>query len=179
MKKSVWIFGLIMGTLLCVNLLYVMRLFYSGEDFESNDFAGYTVQVVIFSLIFFGVRNYRNKDLGGAISFGKAFKAGALVAVVGCTLYVVVWLFYYYMFAPDFLDRYIPHALKETSRSGGDVETMQAQLESLREMYRNPLMIVVITYLEVLPVALIVALASALLLRKKPAGESHGQSAAR
>lgn len=167
MKRTVLIFGLILGTILCLNMVYMVHLCYTNPDFKSNDIAGYTVMVVIFSMIFFGVRNYRNKQLNGPITFGKAFKTGALIAFVGSTMYVVVWLFYYYLFVPDFLDKYIPHVLKEAAQNGADLAAKTQEMESFREMYKNPLFVIIITYLEVLPIGLIVALVSALILKRK------------
>lgn len=165
MKKNVLIFGLIIGTILCVNMIYMVNQLYINPDFKGNDVAGYAAMVVVFSLIFFGVRNYRNKYLGGLISFGKAFKTAALIALVGATMYVVVWLFYYYLFVPDFLDQYISYVLKEVPAA--DLTEKTREMENLRTMYKNPILVILITYMEVLPVGLIVALVSALILKKK------------
>lgn len=166
MKKNVLIFGLILGTILCINMIVVINMMYTNPDFKSNDLLGYTAMVVIFSLIFFGVRNYRNKVLDGVISFRKAFKTGLLIALVASTLYVVVWLFYYYLFVPDFIDKYTAHVLHqytiESERAAKAVE-----MANFKEMYSNPLFVVLITYSEVLPIGLIITLISSLILKKK------------
>lgn len=167
MKKVTLIFGLILGIILCVNLVIMVNVFYNYPEFKSNDFLGYAAQVVIFSLVFFGIRNYRNKQLGGTISFGKAFKTGALITLVASTLYVVVWLFYYYLFVPDFIDKYSAHVLKNCAKE--DLAARTVEMNNFKEMYKNPLFVVLITYLEVLPVGLVVTLLSALILKKKPA----------
>lgn len=165
MKKNILIFGLILGIILCVNMVYMVNLCYTNPDFKSNEILGYAAMVVVFSFIFFGVRNYRNKQLGGLISFGKAFKTGFLIALAGSTMYVVVWLFYYYLFVPDFLDAYIPHVLKETPAT--DLAAKTKEMEDFKEMYKNPLFVILITYSEVFPVGLAVALVSALILKRK------------
>jgi len=150
-------------------MFYVVYLCYNDPDFKGNDIAGYTVMIVIFSLTFFGIRNYRNQQLNGVISFGKAFKTGALIALVGATMYVIVWLFYYYLFVPDFLDQYIPRVLKETAQNNPDTLAAKTEeMENFREMYQNPLFVILITYFEVLPVGLVVALISALILKRDP-----------
>lgn len=154
-----------LGALLCGNMIYMVNLCYSNPGFKSNDVVGYAIMVVVFSLIFFGIRNYRNRELGGQITFGKAFKMGALIALLASTAYVVVWLFYYYLFVPDYLDKYIPHVLKETAPA--DLPAKTEQMNNFRQMYRNPLLVVLITYSEVLPVGLVVALISALILKRK------------
>lgn len=138
---------------------------------ETNDFLGYAAMIVVFSLIFFGIRNYRNSHTGGVITFGKAFKIGVLIALVSSLIYLVVWLFYYYLFVPDFLDKYIPFALKEAARKGASAAELAAKtkdMEQLREMYKNPFFVVIITLSEVFPIGLIVALISSLILKRKP-----------
>lgn len=166
MKKNVLIFGSIIGTILCINMIYMVNQMYINPDFKGNDVLGYAAMIVVFSLIFFGVRNFRNNYLSGVISFGKAFTTGAYIALLGATMYVVVWLFCYYLFVPDFLDHYINYVLKETPAA--DLTAKTQDMENLKNMYKNPVLVILITYSEVLPVGLVVALISALILRKNP-----------
>jgi hypothetical protein len=170
MKKNILIFGVVLGILLCVNMVYTVNLVYTNPNFEGNDVLGYTLMVVVFSLTFFGIRSYRDKELDGVISFGKAFLTGALIALMGATLYVAVWLFYYYLFVPDFIDKYIPHALKNVAPA--DLPAKMKEMDNFREMYKNPLFVVLITYSEVLPVGLVVAFISALILKRKQKPET-------
>ena len=127
MKKNVWIYGLILGIILTINAIIQANLFYTHQDMKRNDVLGYTFFIVVMSLIFFGIRNYRNKFLNGFITFGKAFKTGALIALVASTMYVVVWLFSYYLFFPDFLDQYIPYVLKQTKPEQLAAKTLQME----------------------------------------------------
>lgn len=165
MKKNIFVFGLILGAILCINAIIMMNRLISNPDFESNDVLGYAVMVVVFSLIYFGVRNYRNKQLDGFISFGKAFKTGALIAVVASTMYVVIGLSYYYLFAPEFLDKYIQYVLRHTAEA--DLAAKTKEMAEYKEMYKNPLFAILITYSEVLPIGLVVALVSAFILKRK------------
>jgi hypothetical protein len=165
MKKIVMIFGFILGAILCANAIYMMNMMRSDPNFKGNDVIGYAAMVVVFSLIYFGVRNYRNKYLDGTISFGKAFKTGALIALVASTLYVAVGLAYYYLFAPDFLDHYINYVLKNTPADKLADKTVE--MANYKKMYKNPLFAILISYSEVLPIGLVVALVSALLLKRK------------
>lgn len=165
MKRIVLIFGLVIGAILCANMIIMVRMIYSNTSFKGNDIVGYAAMVVLFSLIFFGIRNYRNNQLNGYISFGRAFKAGALIALIASTMYVAVWLFYYYLFVPDFIDVYTSCVLKNCKAS--DVPAKTAQMADFKEMYKNPFFVVLITYSEVLPVGLAVALVSAMILKKK------------
>lgn len=165
MRKNVFVFGLILGAILCVNVIIMMNRVVSNPDLKTNDVLGYAVMVVVFSLIFFGVRNYRNKRLDGFISFGKAFKVGALIALVGSTLYVLIGLGYYYLFVPEFIDKYIEHVLKYTPEANLAAKTKE--MADFKEMYKNPLFAILISYAEVLPIGLVVALISAFILKRR------------
>lgn len=170
MKRNILIFGLVLGSIMAGNAVYMMSLIYNNPEFESNDLIGYAAMVVVFSLTFFGIRNYRNKQPDGAISFGKAFKTGALIALVGSTIYVAVGLSYYYLFVPDFLDKYNMHVIFQATRNGATAAELTAQTRELvqfKEMYKNPLFAILISYAEVLPIGLVVALISSLILKSK------------
>lgn len=175
MKKNILIFGLIMGAIISINMVYTVNLCYNRVDFSGNDVVGYAAMIVIFSFIFIAIRNYRNTYNEGVISFGAAFKMGALIALLAATMYVVTWLFYYYLFVPDFLDKYIPHVLREVTAGGGtpvELDKKIAEMDKFKEMYKNPLFVILVTYAEVFPVGLVVALISALILKKKPQNQN-------
>jgi hypothetical protein len=125
-----------MGTILCANMIVMVNMMYSHTDFKGNDIVGYAAMIVLFSLIFFGVRNYRKKYLDGFISFGTAFKMGALMALVGSTMYVIAWLFFYYLFVPDFIDVYTSHVLNSCSEA--DLQAKTIEMANFKEMYKNP-----------------------------------------
>lgn len=171
MKKIVLIFGLVLGTILCINMIIMMHICCNNPEFKSNDVLGYTFLVVVFSLVFFGIRNYRNKQLDGSISFGKAFKTGVLITLVASTLYVVIGLLYYYLFLPDFMDHYIQHVLymmRESGATAKEIADTTKQLTDFKEMYKNPFFAIIFTYLEVFPIGVVVALISSFILKRKP-----------
>lgn len=170
MKKNVLVFGLTTGLLLTGMMLYTAFKCYIEPEFKPNDVLGYAALILIFSLIFVGIKNYRDKYSNGLVSFGKAFKVGFYIALLASTMYTVVWLVDYYVFIPDFMDKYVPHVLRQAQQKGADAAELAAkaqEMEKFKEMYKNPLFVVVITYLEVLPIGTLVALISALILKRK------------
>lgn len=160
MKKHILIFGAIPGLIWIGLQLFTVNQLYTNPNLKTNDILGYVIMILVFSLIFFGVRDYRNKKLGGIISFGKAFKAGILMSVVASVVYVAVWLVCYYLFVPDFIEVYGQYCLDNNLANA-------EYIESLKKWYENPLGIIFITALEVLPMGLFAALISALVLKKK------------
>ena len=163
MKKIILIFGLIIGAILATNAIIHMNMMYSNPDYKGNDVIGYATLVIIFSLIYFGVRNYRNNYLDGKINFLQAFKTGALICFVASTVYVIFGLLYYYFFAPDFIDVFTDYMIRNSPPD--EVEATTAQMADFKEMYKNPLFAILITYMEVLPIGMIVALFSAFMVK--------------
>lgn len=167
MKKTILTYGLIAGAILCTNMIVLVTMLCNNPNFEGNMLVGYTIMVVTFSLIFFGVRNYRNKELDGVISFGRAFKLGLYIMLIAATCYVVTWVIGYYFFVPDFMDRYAEHMIADAARNGQDVAAMKRDMQGYQEMYKNPVFVVLMTYAEVVPMGLLVTLITALVLKRK------------
>lgn len=151
-------------------MLYSVNKCYQQADFEGNDVLGYAAMIIAFSFIFVGIKNFRDKHNGGLITFGKAFKIGLYITLIASTMYVVVWLIDYYLFIPDFMEKYEAHVIKETRESGAsqaDIAKKASEMAKFKDMYRNPLFVVLITYSEVFPIGIIITLISALILKRK------------
>jgi hypothetical protein len=171
MKKIVWTFGLISGAILGGTMAVMVPAGMNGTlSFEHAEIFGYTIQVLAFLMVFFGIRSYRQNVSGGAITFGKAFQVGILVVLVASAVYVTTWEVIYYRFFPDFGDKYAAHALekmKSTGKSAEAIARATQEMEKFKALYKNPLYNVGMTFMEVFPVGLVVTLVSAAILRRK------------
>jgi len=129
--------------------------------------------VLAFLLIFFGVRSYRDNVAGGRLGFGRALAVGALIGVVASSCYVLTWEVFYFGTKSDYIEKYQAHLIEKARQAGESPEAIaakQAEMAKLAQMYRNPLINSAITFLEPLPVALVVALVTAgVLTRRKKA----------
>jgi len=171
MKKNVLVFGLVSGIIITVMMFFAVSMCYNDPDFEPNMILGYAAMLAAFSFIFIGIKNYRDKYNDGVISFGRAFRIGLFITLIASTMYVVGWLIDYYFFVPDFMDKYIQHVLTNAEREGATAAELAQQAKDMadyKELYKNPVMVILITYSEVLPIGLIVTLISALILKKNP-----------
>lgn len=179
MKKTVLTFGLIAGAILSIMMAATVP-FQDAIGFDKGEIIGYSTMVAAFLLIFFGVRSYRDNVGGGLVSFGRAFVVGASIAAVASVCYVATWeVIYFGNFVPDFAAKYQAHTI-EKARAGGAsqkaIDKKLAEMQRFSEMYRNPAINAAITFLEPLPVGLVIALVSAGILRRglrrRPARES-------
>lgn len=170
MKKTVLTFGLISGAILSAMMLITLP-FHDAIGFDRGMIVGYTTMVLAFLLVFFGVRSYRDNVAGGTVRFGRAFAVGALIAAVASLCYVATWeVIYFGGIAPDYLAEYQVHVLAKERAKGQTEEAIarkKAELDKFAEMYKNPAVNAAYTFLEPLPVALIVALVSAGVLSRR------------
>jgi len=177
MKKTVLICGLIAGLISTSLFIGLMLLGRAGDDhFKHGMLYGYTLMILAFSFIFVGTKITRDKYNDGRISFGKAFRIGLYITLIASTIYVIVWLIDFYVFIPDFGEKYAAHVmegLKASGASQAEIARQSAKMASFSEMYKNPFFNALITYSEIVPVGLIVSLISAWALRRRgvPAGK--------
>lgn len=172
MKKSIIYYGLISGLIVSATLILTTSLCYNTPDFQDQGsmYVGFGGIIIAFSMIFIGVKNFRDKHNDGVITFGKAFKLGFYIALIASTMYVAVWLIEYYAFMPDFMDKYAAHELSKIHSGGysqAEISDKIADMNSYKEMYKNPAYIVLLTYMEILPLGLVLSLISALIFKKK------------
>jgi hypothetical protein len=139
--------------------------------FERGPVIGYTSIVLSFLLVFFGIRSYRDNIGNGHITFLKAFTVGISITLISCICYVVTWEIIYYNFLPDFWDKYGAHLVEKLRASGASPAAVQAKLEEMtryKELYKNPLLNAVLTFIEPFPIGFVITLISALALKRKP-----------
>lgn len=177
MKKTILTFGLLGGAVLSAMLAITMP-FIEEIGFDKGEILGYSSMVAAFLLVFFGIRACRDSLPGGTIRFGQAFAAGVLMTMVAALCYVVAWELLRPRFAPDFMAKYQAHLL-EQARADGDsdeaVAQLKAQMDQFAAWYQNPLIRMAMTFVEPLPVGLIVSLVSAGILsrRRRPLGQGQ------
>ena len=169
MKKTVLTFGLISGLMISVLMggsLLLANKIGSGHSMV----LGYTMMVASFLLVYFGIRSYRDNNLAGQISFGRAFACGILIALITCICYVAMWEILYFNFMPHFMDSYWAAQIHRVQASGHDparIAARVAEIQHSQELYQNPFVNMAYTFIEPLPVGLIITLISAALLRRK------------
>jgi Protein of unknown function (DUF4199) len=160
-------YGLLSGLVIIATMLTGLLLS-DRDSFFSSEWFGYLVMLVALTFIFVGVKRYRDVERGGIIRFGPAFGMGLAIAAVAGLAYVAVWEAYLAATDYAFMDEYIAGALRARQAegvTGAALAREAAQLETLRSQYGNPLFRIPMTFLEIFPVGLLVALVSAALLR--------------
>lgn len=177
MKRNILVFGTISGLIVSTFMAISMALMGCSSTNPSNMTTamviGFASMAVAFSFIFVGIKNYRDKQNGGVISFGNAFLLGLMISFIASTMYVLTWAVEYHYFLPDFMDKYSALQIKEVQESGITGEALEKAIKNVEnESYNykhNGFFFAMYTYMEILPVGIIITLISALILRRKTA----------
>ncbi len=174
MQKVTIIFGLLAGVIVSVFMVIIMTLCGNGMiDLDNSNLIGYGSMVIALSMIFFGIKSYRDNFLNGAIKFGKGFQVGMLITLVASLIYAIAGETYYQI-SPEsqaaLMDKYAAHHLnkmKEQGASPADIDQKAKEMTDLKEMNKNPMIRFGMTIAIILPVGIIITLISAAALKKR------------
>ena len=159
-------YGILAG--LVVILTLILGLSFARDTLLTSAVYGYLVMIVALTFIFVGVKRYRDVALGGVVKFWRAFGVGLGIAVVSGLIYVGVWEVYDAQTGRVFIGQYTDGVVRAKEQEGATPEaiaTLRQEMETLKTQYANPWFRLPMTFLEILPVGLLMALLSAALLR--------------
>jgi hypothetical protein len=170
MGRIIAVYGAIGGIIVAIGML-------AGITFVSDHgslgmVVGYLTMLVALSMVFVGVKRYRDTALGGVIRFLPALWIGLGIALVASLFYVVAWEIYMYATNYTFLDEYVASAIRGMQAAGkpaADIAKFSTEMGALKVQYANPLFRMVMTLAEIAPVGLVVSLLSAAVLRNSRA----------
>lgn len=164
MNKIVLKNGLFGSSIVTALLLSVTFYMKANPEKEVSMFFGFAGMLVAFIFVVLGVKQQRDTN-NGFISLGKAFLTGFWITLIISTIYVIVWLIIFYNFFPNFAEHYTDMAIAKASPD--EVAQVTEEMNSFKEMYKNPIMVILLTYMEILPLGIVFSLISALILKKK------------
>jgi hypothetical protein len=170
MKKTIIVNGLIAGLISSSLFIALMLLGKAGDmNFKNGMVYGFSLMILAFSFIFVGTKSVRDQN-GGTISFGKAFLVGLYINLIASTIYVLVWMIDLNLFVPDFAEKYGAHMLEQLKAEGASqaaIASKTTEVANFKKMYASPVFVVLMTYVEILPVGILVSLISALIMKRK------------
>ena len=144
---------------------------------STSIFVGYLIMLAALSLIFVGMKRYRDVECGGVIGFGRAFGLGVGMAVVAAVVYALGWELFIAVSGFDFMSGYTNDMIAGMRAEGAGqaaIDAKVAEMADMRAMYDNPMMRIPMIFAEIAPVGLIVALISAAVLRNPKVMPARG-----
>ncbi|MEM1132923.1 MAG: DUF4199 domain-containing protein [Pseudomonadota bacterium] len=165
MTRIILLFGALSGAITIGTM--TLGMVFGGES-GGSEFVGYLIMLVALSLIFVGVKRYRDVEQGGVIRFWKALQVGLGIAVVAGVVYVVGWELFLWQTDYAFFEEYSAAQLAAREAAGAtaaELEALKQEMADAAVMYANPVYRMPITFTEIFPVGALVSLVSAALLR--------------
>ena len=166
MKKIVLTYGAIAGAI----TIGFMSLSLAGQDQPTKalEWLGYLIMIVALSMIFVGIKRYRDRELGGVIKFGTAVTLGLGMTLVASVMYVAAWEVNLSLTDYAFIDEYTQSVIADKEAagvSGAELEAVVAQMAQMKDRYASPMFRLPMTFLEIFPVGLLITLLAAAVLR--------------
>lgn len=155
----------LLGSSIVSAMLVIMTMYMKANpEKEVSMMIGVAGMLLAFFFVVAGIKQHREAN-NGVISFGKAFLTGFWITFIISTIYVLVWLVILYNFFPNFMEHYANMAIEKASPD--EVAKVTEEMNTYKEMYKNPIMVILLTYMEILPLGIVFSLVSAVILKKK------------
>lgn len=167
MLRIALIYGGIAGAITIGTIIGTLAMSETGTGSQA---LGFLVMFVALSLIFFGIRQYRDQQ--GPHGFLEALKAGLAISLVATVVYVAGWELYLATSDGDFGKDYAAVVIEKKAAEGmpaDELTTLKKEMDVFAERYKNPAFRIPVTMTEIFPVGLLISLLSAWFLRRKPA----------
>jgi len=155
MKKIIFKNGLLGGLLVSTTMVLTTVFMKAYPDKEPSMVLGFFSMFLAFLFVIIGIKQQEALNESG-VSFWKSFITGLYISALISTIYVLVWLVIYYNFFPDFMENYSAIVLKNAKPEELAAKTLE--MNYMKEAYKNPLLVILYTYMEIFPLGILVAL---------------------
>ena len=170
-KRTALKFGFISGSILVLWILTVWLLGHgtNPESFDTGEKVGYTIMVLTMSLIFFAVKQTRDRHLSGQMTFGQGMLAGTITNLVASIMFGLFNVVYLRFLAPEFLPTYANHYRAGIENSGRAPELVTQQLAEFDQgqgLFLNPEFNAFVMFATVFLIGVVITLISAMILKR-------------
>lgn len=166
--KTAFRYGGLAGFLI-ISVMVTGFIVFGLRSSAGSQLFGFTLMFFILSLIFFGMRRFRDVDQGGVIKFSRALLLGLAMSLFAGLAYVIIWEIYTMATDNSFIHHYTDHLIelqKGKGVSGQALTDFIAKMEKMKTNYANPGYRIPLTFAEIFPMGVIVTLISSLILHK-------------
>ncbi|NZA27156.1 DUF4199 domain-containing protein [Luteimonas sp. SJ-92] len=168
MFRIVLKYGVIAGLIVGAALVGVSLAYDGQPPRDWGMAAGFASMLVALSAVFVGIKRHRDSAGGGVIRFWPAFGLGLAISLVASVIYVAAWELSLVLIDTDFAAMFAAQMIERAEAKGLAGDALAEAVRKAREfeaMYRNPLLRMPMTFVEIFPVGMLVSLVSALVLR--------------
>lgn len=166
MNRIILVYGVLAG-LICIFFI-ALDIVLQADSGGGSVWLGYLIMLAALSLVFAGVKRYRDIERGGVVRFWNAAGVGLGIALVSGIIYVMGWEAYLwatdYSFFPDYAKSVID-AKRASGASAAEIAQLTREMTEMGKNYARLPYRAIMTLVEILPVGVFMSLVSAALLR--------------
>lgn len=173
MTRPSFKYGSIAGVIMVV-VFFLPFLIFKGQDlynfFLVGEIIGYSTMILSLLFVFFGIRSYRDSELGGMITFGKAFATGLLITLVASIIFGLFTVLLYTVISPNLGNEMIEFYKRSIMESGQPqqiIDKQIAEMEAQRGLFNNAAFNGFLMFATVFLIGMVVALISSFILKTK------------
>jgi Protein of unknown function (DUF4199) len=169
MKKTVFRYGVVSFVALCI--LGFINYLGSIKIPNYNGAIGGYISILLSSIfIYIGIKQFRDKENGGFVSYKQAFLVGILIVIFPALANGIYSVIYAKFIDPGFMDKYYDLAIQDmkVKLPPDQFQVKLKSLESERTMFKNPYLQFIMMFLTVFLIGVIITAISSLALYKNP-----------
>lgn len=174
MTKVILTFGLLAGAIVGI-LVWVFAWLSQHDmiDFDRLAYLGYANMLIALSMVFFGIKSYRDNYLGGKITFWKGVQVGLLISLIAGVLYFTAAQSYNMVnpgFQAQFMQKLTDEKVGKLQQQGASqeqIESAKAEIALAEKLFQNPFLFFVVCVMEIFVVGVVVTVISSALLRRR------------
>jgi hypothetical protein len=173
MKKTTFRYGIISFLVLCI--LGLINYFASIKIPNYNAAIGGYISILLsLTFIYVGIKQFRDKENGGFVSYKQAFLVGLLIVIFPSLANGIYSVIYAKFIDPGFMDKYYDLAIQKmkVELPPDQFQVKLKSLESERTLFKNPYLQFMMMFLTVFLIGVVVTAISSLVLCKKPKTET-------
>lgn len=169
MKTSVR-YGLILG-----GILVALPLIFYGLGLEKDDtvqqVSGYLNMAIAATVMFLGIKEFRDKDGNGFMSFGAGFSTGMVITLIGGAI-SSAFTYLYFTVINEGMVTYIKMKQEEEMLSRGMTDSEVEKMSETMEMWMSPGMMTAMAFVMMILIGLLFSLiCSGILKKEDPSAE--------
>ena len=167
-RYGIWISIVLLFTFLGTSLLWV-----EGSNQHLSVWLGYIGLFVSMILLVLGILHKRNKEQGGKITFGQAFRTGATITLAaGILFFFMNWAFFEIR-GDAWLKKYYAHQVElirsgapSPEAAGSRLQQFEEEWKQSGERYKNSAFQAGVVFFTLVPAGFVVSLVGAWLLKR-------------
>ena len=141
--------GIIWGVIYIIILL-ITYIF----GYDTNSLLGIILPIIFLVAVFVSVNlAHKKNDLGGYISFGRAYGVGLIAVVTLAVIFAIYMIVYVYGLQPDIVDMSIEKEIAKMEKAGDSKETIKMKLKITEPFRTKPIIIISYMFMHVLGAA--------------------------